>query len=98
MAGGVAVEGEGESVRKRKSAQIPNDVDDVELKISGKVVKLTNLRKMFWPELGVTKGDLLRFYAEISPALLPHLVDRAMVMKRYPAGAHGEFFFQKRAP
>jgi len=61
-------------------------------------VKLTNLGKPFWPERGITKGDLLRYYAEVSPVLLPHLKDRAMVMKRYPNGAHGEFFFQKRAP
>lgn len=51
-----------------------------------------------WPELGLTKGDLLRYYAAISEVLLPHLRDRAMVMKRYPNGAHGDFFFMKRAP
>jgi bifunctional non-homologous end joining protein LigD len=68
------------------------------LHIGGRRVKLTNLRKPFWPELGLTKGDLLRYYLQISPVLLPHLVDRAMVMKRYPDGAAGEYFFQKRAP
>ena len=70
----------------------------MELNLGGKVVRLTNLQKSFWPERGITKGDLLRYYAEISPYLLPHLTDRAMVMKRYPQGAAGEFFFQKRAP
>jgi bifunctional non-homologous end joining protein LigD len=65
---------------------------------NGHEVQLTNLQKPFWPELGITKGDLLRYYARISDALLPHLKDRAMVMKRYPHGAGGEFFFQKRAP
>jgi bifunctional non-homologous end joining protein LigD len=70
----------------------------VELNLGGKEVRLTNLQKSFWPERGITKGDLLRYYAEISPYLLPHLTDRAMVMKRYPQGAAGEFFFQKRAP
>jgi bifunctional non-homologous end joining protein LigD len=59
---------------------------------------LTNLRKPFWPEFGVTKGHLLAYYAEVSPVLLPHLHDRAMVMKRYPNGAAGDFFFMKRAP
>jgi bifunctional non-homologous end joining protein LigD len=59
---------------------------------------LTNLRKIFWPDLGLTKGDLLRYYAEIAGALLPHVRDRAMVMKRYPNGASGPFFFMKRAP
>ena len=61
-------------------------------------VKLTNLDKPFWPELGVTKRDLLQYYADVAPVLLPHLVDRAMVMKRYPDGATGEPFFMKRAP
>jgi bifunctional non-homologous end joining protein LigD len=84
--------------RRAKAIVIPKGVDDAEIEIAGKAVKLTNLRKLFWPELGITKGDLLRYYVEISEALLPHLVDRAMVMKRYPQGAHGEFFFQKRAP
>ena len=61
-------------------------------------VKLTNLDKPFWPELGVTKRDLLQYYADVAPVLLPHLVDRAMVMKRYPDGATSEPFFMKRAP
>jgi bifunctional non-homologous end joining protein LigD len=53
---------------------------------------------VFWPDLGITKGDLLRYYIDVSAALLPHLRDRAMVMKRYPNGAAGPFFFMKRAP
>src|SRR6476659_5552996 len=88
----------GKTRRRSKATLIPGDVDDAEIEISGKSVRLTNLRKLFWPELGITKGDLLRFYADVSDVLLPHLVGRAMVMKRYPQGAHGEFFFQKRAP
>src|SRR6059058_6458785 len=66
--------------------------------VEGREVQLTNLQKPFWPELGITKGDLIRYYAEVAGVLLPHLRDRAMVMKRYPHGAHGEFFFMKRAP
>jgi bifunctional non-homologous end joining protein LigD len=61
-------------------------------------VKLTNLQKIFWPEESITKRDLLQYYADVAPVLLPHLVNRAMVMKRYPDGAFGKFFFQKRAP
>ncbi|MDQ2869235.1 MAG: non-homologous end-joining DNA ligase [Acidobacteriota bacterium] len=76
---------------------IPRD-GDADLSVGGREVKLTNLGKLFWPEIGITKGDLLRYYADVSPALLPHLTDRAMVMKRYPHGAAGEFFFMKRAP
>ena len=77
---------------------IPKDQKEIVLDFSGRKVKLTNLLKPFWPELGLTKGDLLRYYLRISPALLPHLADRAMVMKRYPDGAAGPYFFQKRAP
>jgi bifunctional non-homologous end joining protein LigD len=78
---------------------IPTDVRDVELDFGGgKRVRLTNLDKPFWPELHIVKRDLLQYYARIAPVLLPHVRDRAMVMKRYPNGAHGEFFFMKRAP
>ena len=83
---------------KSKKLVIPTDANDIELKIDGVEVSLTNLQKVFWPEHGITKGDLLRYYAAIAPVLLPHLRDRAMVMKRYPHGVGGEFFFMKRAP
>ena len=68
------------------------------LDIGGRDVRLTNLRKPFWAERGITKRDLLQYYATVAPVLLPHLADRAMVMKRYPNGAAGECFFMKRAP
>ena len=68
------------------------------VEVGRRAVRLTNLRKLFWPELGITKRDLLQYYADVSPYLLPHIQDRAMVMKRYPHGAAGEFFFMKRAP
>jgi len=77
---------------------IPRDDEHVTLAIEGKEVRLTNLRKIFWPELGLTKGDLLQYYADVAAVLLPHIRNRAMVMKRYPNGASGEFFFMKRAP
>jgi bifunctional non-homologous end joining protein LigD len=81
-----------------KRLLIPRDQDHVSLEIEGKEVRLTNLRKIFWPEPGLTKGDLLQYYADVADVLLPHIRDRAMVMKRYPHGAAGEFFFMKRAP
>ena len=68
------------------------------LSIDGREVRLTHLDKPFWPALGISKRELLQYYADVSPALLPHLADRAMVMKRYPDGAEGEPFFMKRAP
>jgi bifunctional non-homologous end joining protein LigD len=78
--------------------QIPERVKDAELTVDGGTVKLTNLQKIFWPKLRLTKRDLLQYYADVSPWLLPHVKDRAMVMKRYPNGINGPFFFMKRAP
>lgn len=77
---------------------IPTDETDVVVKVDGREVRLTNLPKPFWPELGITKGDLIQYYADVAPLLLPHIADRAMVMKRYPNGAHSVPFFMKRAP
>ena len=77
---------------------IPRDQDNVILTVESKEVRLTNLRKIFWSGIGLTKGDLLQYYADVAHVLLPHIRDRAMVMKRYPHGAAGEFFFMKRAP
>ena len=77
---------------------IPTRVDNVILKVDGREVRLTNLRKPFWPELGITKGALIQYYADVAPVLLPHIRDRAMVMRRYPNGAAGASFFMKEAP
>jgi bifunctional non-homologous end joining protein LigD len=77
---------------------LPTDTNDVILKFGTKEVRLTNLKKPFWSKLGITKRDLLQFYADVSPWLLPHIEERAMVMKRYPNGAEGDFFYMKRAP
>jgi bifunctional non-homologous end joining protein LigD len=82
----------------RRSLTIPRDQDHVVLDSDGREVRLTNLRKIFWADLRLTKGDLLQYYADMADLLIPHLRDRAMVMKRYPHGAAGPFFFMKRAP
>jgi bifunctional non-homologous end joining protein LigD len=79
--------------------EIPRGANELRVRVPpGHVVKLTNLDKLFWPEEKITKRDLLQHYADVSAVLLPHLRDRAMVMKRYPNGAGGDFFFMKRAP
>src|SRR5689334_11945778 len=78
--------------------QISGGPNKIDLTIAGRSITLTNLDKVFWAKEKITKGDLLQYYADISPVLLPHLLERAMVMKRYPNGAEGPFFFQKRAP
>lgn len=78
--------------------RIPTGRSEVELRAGRRTVGLTNLDKVFFPEAGITKRGLLQYYADIAPVLLPHLRDRAMVMKRYPNGIHGKWFFMKRAP
>jgi bifunctional non-homologous end joining protein LigD len=77
---------------------IPRGEDHIVVTVDRKMVRLTNLGKIFWPELGLTKGDLLQYYLTVADVLLPHIRDRAMVMKRYPHGVGGAFFFMKRAP
>src|SRR5204862_2090591 len=84
--------------RVTRRVEIPKNAEQLELRLAGREVKLTNLKKLFWPDLRITKRDLIQYYADVAPVLLPHLKDRAMVMKRYPHGAHGDFFFMKRAP
>ncbi len=78
--------------------KLPSEEKNLEVEVNGRVVRLTNLNKLFWPKRGVTKRDLIQYYIDVAPVLLPHLKDRAMVMKRYPNGAAGDFFFMKRAP
>ena len=68
------------------------------IQVGGHEVRLTNLDKVFWKNENITKGQLIQYYADVAAVLLPHIRDRAMVMKRYPHGAAGEFFFMKRAP
>ena len=84
-------------MRQVRSVEVPKS-GSAKLNVQGREVALTNLDKPFWPELKITKGDLIQYYADVAPVLLPHIEDRAMVMKRYPHGAHGELFFMKRAP
>ena len=71
---------------------------ETEIRRGRRTLRLSNLDKVFWPEEGITKGDLLAYYREVAPALLPHLRDRPFTMKRYPDGWQGNHFFQKDAP
>jgi bifunctional non-homologous end joining protein LigD len=83
---------------KVPAVAIPTDANQVTIRFGDRSLPLTNLRKPFWREPLITKGDLIQYYADVAAVLLPHLRDRAMVMKRYPDGSAGEFFFMKRAP
>jgi bifunctional non-homologous end joining protein LigD len=76
----------------------PMEPIPTEIRKGKRALKLSNLDKPFWPDEGITKGDLLAYYRDVAPALVPHLKDRPFTMKRYPDGADGKFFFQKDAP
>ena len=69
-----------------------------EVRKGSRTLRLSNLDKVFWPEEGITKGDLLAYYRDIASVLVPHLRDRPFTLKRYPDGIEGGFFFQKDAP
>jgi bifunctional non-homologous end joining protein LigD len=77
-----------EKARKNGRLKLPN----------GDELEVTNLHKIFWPAIRKTKGDLLRYYARISPYILPVIDNRPLVMKRMPNGADQPFFYQHRAP
>ena len=68
------------------------------MRIGRRDVALTNLDKVFFPERGLTKGDLVRYYLDVAPHVLHHVQRRPMQMKRYPNGVEGDFFYQKRVP
>jgi len=66
--------------------------------VAGREVNVTNPDKMFFPERGLTKGDLVQYYVDVAPMTLNHVQRRPMQMKRYPNGVDGDFFYQKRVP
>lgn len=68
------------------------------LTIGSRDVKVSNLQKLWWPEAGITKGDVLNYYIAVAPWLLPHLKDRPLVLTRYPDGPSGNSFYQKNTP
>lgn len=72
--------------------------EKAELVVEGRVLHLSNLGKLMYPEAGFTKGQMIDYYIRISPALLPHLKNRPITLKRYPDGVTGEYFYEKRAP
>ena len=68
------------------------------MRIGGHDVALSNQEKVFFPDLGLTKGDLVQHYVDLADAILPHVRRRPAQMKRYPNGVEGDFFYQKRVP
>lgn len=69
-----------------------------QLEVEGRKLAVSNLDKVLYPKAAFTKGDLIHYYIQIAPVLLPHLKDRPLTMKRYPNGVEGEFFYEKNCP
>jgi bifunctional non-homologous end joining protein LigD len=83
-----------EVVAERPARTAPDDV----IRHGRRELRLSNLEKPFWPDEGITKGDLIAYYRAVSAVILPHLRGRPFTMRRYPDGAYGKGFFQKDAP
>jgi bifunctional non-homologous end joining protein LigD len=89
---------------KRAHLQFPSPLpatragDAWPLEAGGRELRLSNLNKVYWPDDGITKGDLLAYYWNVADLLLPHLHDRPLTMKRMPNGLAGEPFYEKQVP
>jgi len=71
---------------------------DVRVEVDGRTLKISNLGKVMYPDTGTTKGEVLHYYAQVAPVLLPHLADRALTRIRWPDGTGSEPFFEKNMP
>lgn len=92
-----------EACIRQNPEQLEEPVDEAPAPVAASIgserkLQLSNLDKIFWPEEGYTKGDLVEYYRSISPWLLPYLRERPVVLTRYPDGIAGKSFFQKDAP
>src|SRR6266566_3469524 len=81
-----------------RDAEPPVAIAHPASRLSHPEIKFSNLEKVFWPDEGYTKGDLIAYYRAISPWMLPYLADRPLVLTRFPDGINGKSFFQKDAP
>jgi bifunctional non-homologous end joining protein LigD len=70
----------------------------LQVEIDGRVLSLSNLTKVMYPQTGFTKGQVVDYYTRIAPAVLPHLRDHPLTLKRYPDGVEGEYFYEKNCP
>src|ERR1700685_3581551 len=68
------------------------------LKVGGKTVPVSTLKKVYSPKTGFTKGEMIAYYMQVAPVLLPHLKGRPLTLKRYPNGVEAPFFYEKQCP
>ena len=73
-------------------------MSELQVDVEGRTLTISNLEKVLYPRTGTTKGEVLNYYAQVSPVLLPHLKDRAVTRIRWPHGVEGSSFFEKNAP
>ncbi|RLV49864.1 ATP-dependent DNA ligase [Nocardioides mangrovicus] len=71
---------------------------EMQVEVDGRTLKISNLDKVLYPRTGTTKGEVLHYYAQVAPVLLPHLADRAVTRIRWPHGVEESSFFEKNAP
>ncbi len=69
--------------------------ETAEKNIDGRLMKFTNLNKLYWPEDGISKRDMFNYYDQVAPYMVPYLLDRPMSLNRFPGGIHGQTFYQK---
>ena len=77
---------------------VREEANAVLAEVAGRQVKLSNLDKVLYPEVGFAKRDVIDYHARIAPTILPHLEGRALTLKRYPNGVDAQFFYEKNAP
>ena len=70
----------------------------LEVQVEGRTLSLSNLNKVMYPAVGFTKGEVIDYYTRVAEALLPHLRDRPLTLKRYPNGVEGGYFYEKNCP
>ncbi len=91
-------EADAAEIAPQKTGLLPEDPNEMILTIEDRRLKFTNLKKVFYPQEGYTKRDVINFYAAISELIVPHLQGRPLSLRRYPNGIESSHFFQKEAP
>ncbi len=68
------------------------------VELEGERLRVRNLDKVLYPEVGFTKAEVIDYYVRVAPAMLPHIAGRGVTLRRYPDGVEGQSFFEKRCP
>jgi bifunctional non-homologous end joining protein LigD len=77
---------------------MPAEKEEIHVDVEGRTLKISNLHKVLYPRTGTTKGEVLNYYAQVAPVMLPHLKDRCVTRIRWPHGVQDASFFEKNAP